>query len=144
MLARTLRTFWPFGLAAAATFMVTSCSRKQENTYQGYIEGKFVYVASPQSGRLDRLAVKRGEMIEAGHPLFEFDNQPEADEVKQAEHLLRTSQWRLADLQKGKRPAEVDVTRAQWMQALAEKKEADQILASDQAQYRAGGIRKRS
>ena len=140
MVARTLRSLRPFGLAAAATLMVTGCSRKQVNTYQGYIEGKFVYVASPQSGRLDLLSVTRGETIEAGHPLFEFDNEPEADEVRQAEHLLRTSQWRLADLQKGKRPAEVDVTRAQLMQALAGKKEADQILASDQAQYRAGGI----
>ena len=120
--------------------MVTGCSRKQVNTYQGYIEGKFVYVASPQSGRLDHLSVTRGETIEAGHPLFQFDNEPEADEVRQAEHVLRTSQSRLADLQKGKRPAEVDVTRAQLMQALAEKKQADQILASDQAQYRAGGI----
>ena len=31
-------------------------------------------------------------------------------------------------------------TRAQLMQALAGKKEADQILASDEAQYLAGGI----
>ena len=81
MVARTLRSLRPFGLAAAATLMVTGCSRKQVNTYQGYIEGKFVYVASPQSGRLDHLSVTRGETIEAGHPLFEFDNEPEADEV---------------------------------------------------------------
>ena len=37
-------------------------------------------------------------------------------------------------------PAEVDVTRAQLVQAVAEKKQADEILTSDEAQYRAGGI----
>jgi len=56
MLTRTLGSFRPFGLAAAATLMVAGCSRKQVNTYQGHIEGKLVYVASPQGGRLDREA----------------------------------------------------------------------------------------
>ncbi len=84
MVAPILRSFRPLAFAAAAALVVTGCSRKQADTYQGYIEGRFVYVASPQSGRLDRLSVTRGETIEAGHPLFEFDNEPEADEVTQA------------------------------------------------------------
>jgi HlyD family secretion protein len=130
------------GVALAATVAVVliGCAHKQANTYQGYVEGKFVYVSSAESGRLDRLSVTRGDTIDVGHPLFALDNEPEADEVHQAEQLLRTSRSRLADLETGKRPAEVDVTRAQLMQALAEKKQADQILASDEAQYGAGGI----
>ncbi|MGO8720013.1 MAG: hypothetical protein ACLQMO_12455 [Acidobacteriaceae bacterium] len=47
-----------------------------------------------ESGRLDHLSVTHGETIDAGHPLFQLDNQPEADEVRQAEHLLRTSRSR--------------------------------------------------
>ncbi|MGC2636121.1 MAG: HlyD family efflux transporter periplasmic adaptor subunit [Acidobacteriaceae bacterium] len=141
MLARrTLRRFKPFGFAVAAMLPASGCARKQVNTYQGYIEGKFVYVASPESGRLEGLSVTRGETIDAGHPLFRLDNEPEADGMHQAEQLLRNSRSRLADLETGKRPAEIDVTRAQLMQALAEKEQADQILASDEAQYRAGGI----
>ena len=137
---QAIKRFTSVGLATVATLTVGGCSRRQANTYQGYIEGKFVYVASPESGRLDHLSVTRGETIDAGHALFALDNEPEADELRQAEQLLRTSQSRLADLETGKRPAEVDVTRAQLMQALADKKQADQILASDEAQYRAGGI----
>jgi HlyD family secretion protein len=136
----TLKMVTPAGLAAAAAFMVGGCSHKHLNSYQGYIEGRFVYVSSPQSGRLEGVSVTRGETIAAGHPLFQLENEPEADEVHQAEQLLRTSGSRLADLQTGKRPAEVDVTRAQLMQALSEKEQAEQILASDQAQYHAGGI----
>ncbi|HVC46263.1 MAG TPA: HlyD family efflux transporter periplasmic adaptor subunit [Terracidiphilus sp.] len=128
------------GLAAAVTLVVAGCSRGHVDRYQGYIEGRFVYVSSPESGRLDHLSVTRGQTIEAGHPLFELDKDPEVAEMSEAEHQLRTSEARLRDLRTGKRPAEVDVTRAQLTQAIAAKVQADQILAIDQAQYHAGGI----
>ena len=138
----TIRTIASLGIAAAAIYMMTGCKQKQADSYQGYIEGKFVYVASPQSGRLYQVSVVRGDSVDLGRPLFKLDNEPEADQVRQAERLLETSQSRLADLQTGKRPAEVEVTRAQLLEAQTEMKQARQILASDQAQYHAGGIPK--
>lgn len=137
---RTFMRLAPFTLAVAAALSTAGCAHKRADTWQGYTEGRFVYVSSPESGRLDHLSVTRGETISVGDPLFQLDNEPEADGVRQAEQLLRTSQSRLTDLETGKRPAEVDVTRAQLKQALAGKKQAEQILASDEAQYRAGGI----
>jgi HlyD family secretion protein len=128
------------GSALIAALAATGCSHPPANMYQGYIEGKFVYVASPQSGRLDRLAVARGETVAVKQPLFAFDREPEASVVRNAQRLLESSQSRLADLETGKRPPEIDVTRAQLMQALAQKKQADQLLASDKKQYAAGGI----
>jgi HlyD family secretion protein len=136
----TIRTIASLGVAAAAICMMAGCKQKPPDSYQGYVEGKFVYVASPQSGRLDHLTVARGDSVDGGRLLFMLDNEPEADEMRQAEQLFKTSRSRLADLQTGKRPAEVDVTRAQLLQAQAEEKQAEQILASDQAQYHAGGI----
>lgn len=128
------------GSVLAAAIAATGCSHQPANTYQGYIEGKFVYVASPQSGRLEHLAVARGDTVTVKQPLFAFDRDPEASAVRNAQRLLESSQSRLADLETGKRPPEIDVTRAQLMQALAEKKQADQILDSDKKQYQAGGI----
>ncbi len=58
----------PLALAAVVALALAGCSRKSTNTYQGYVEGKFVYVASPQSGRLDHLSVARGETIAISHP----------------------------------------------------------------------------
>ena len=127
-------------IAAAAFVFMPGCAKKSTNTYQGYIEGKFVYVASPQSGRLDQVDVARGDTVAAGHPLFALDDEPEASEMRTAEQVLRSSESRLNDLETGKRPAEVDVTRAELEQAVAEKKQADEILASDEAQFKAGGI----
>jgi len=124
----------------AAAILTAGCSRQRVVDYQGYVEGKFVYVSSPQSGRLDHLLVTRGETIAAGHALFAFDREPEASAARDAQKVLRASESRLEDLKTGKRPAEIEVTRAQLTQALAEKKQAGAILASYQVQYNAGGI----
>ncbi len=127
-------------VAAMALVWVAGCTRKPTNSYQGYIEGKFVYVASPQSGRLEQLDVTRGQTVALGHPLFALDDEPEASEERTAAQVLQSSQSRLSDLETGKRPAEIDVTRAQLAQAAADQKAADEILASDRAQFQAGGI----
>ncbi|MGA7525365.1 MAG: HlyD family efflux transporter periplasmic adaptor subunit [Acidobacteriaceae bacterium] len=127
-------------LVLPVALFTAGCSRQRPIAYQGYVEGKFVYVASPESGRLERISVARGETIEQGHPLFGLDADPEASAARQAQQALRSSESRLTDLETGKRPAEIEVTRTQLMQALAENKQAEQILHSDQAQYRAGGI----
>lgn len=128
------------GSTLAVTLGAAGCSHQVTNSYQGYIEGKFVYVASPESGRLDHLAVTRGDTVAVNQPLFAFDREPEASAVRNAQRLLESSQSRLADLETGKRPPEIDVTRAQLMQALAQQKQADQILESDKKQFAAGGI----
>jgi HlyD family secretion protein len=127
-------------LTAGVTIIASGCARRPADTYQGYVEGKFVYVASPQSGRLDHLAVTRGETVAVGRSLFDLDDEPEASAEHQAQWLLSASESRLSDLQTGKRPPEIDVTRAQLLQALAEKKQADDLFASEQQQYRAGGV----
>ena len=38
--------------------------------FQGYVEGEFVYVASPLGGQLDALSVQRGQQVTSGQPLF--------------------------------------------------------------------------
>lgn len=128
------------GLIVGLAMTLPGCSRKPTNSYQGYVEGKFVYVASPQAGRLTHLAVSRGDTIAVSHPLFSLDQQPEAAAARQAEQLLRESEARLKDLRTGKRPPEIDVTRAQLMQALAEKNKSVDILKSYESQYTAGGV----
>lgn len=116
------------------------CSRHSAATYEGYAEGKFVYVASPQGGRLTHLSVARGETIGVSHPLFSLDNEPEASAMRQTEESLRLSQARLADLQTGKRTPEIDVTRAQLRQAEAERQKSVDLLKSYESQYAAGGV----
>jgi HlyD family secretion protein len=119
---------------------LASCAHQQANTYQGYVEGKFVYVASPQAGRLDRLSVARGDTISTNHPLFTLDNEPEASGEAQAREFLRADEARLADLRTGKRPPEKDAIAAQLAQAKVEHQRAVDLLKSYESQYAAGGV----
>ena len=75
-------------LLAALLLSFAGCAQKPTNTYQGYVEGKFVYVASPEAGRLDRLSVARGDTIATNHPLFALDDEPEASAEAQEQRVL--------------------------------------------------------
>ncbi|MFZ5806021.1 MAG: HlyD family secretion protein [Verrucomicrobiota bacterium] len=59
---------------------------------QGYIEGEFVYVASPVGGRLEKLFVKRGETVSANQPLFALDPQVETQAQAEAAARLRDAE----------------------------------------------------
>jgi HlyD family secretion protein len=57
--------------------MVGGCSDPPQNRFQGYVEGEFVYIASPLAGTLQSLHVRRGDQVNTGDPLFALDETPE-------------------------------------------------------------------
>jgi len=107
-------------LALAGSF--AGCSRSAPDSFQGYIEGEYVYVAAPLGGALSNLLVARGDTVKIGQPLFELDRQPEADNLQQAKKDLSQTQARLADLEKGSRPSELASLEAQLERAQANLK----------------------
>jgi HlyD family secretion protein len=86
---------WTGGLALAAVFLA-GCSPDPANTFQGYIEGEYVHVASPLGGALTNLAVARGDEVKAGQLLFELERGSEAATVQQAEKNLTQAKTSLA------------------------------------------------
>lgn len=124
----------------AVTF--AGCGREGHAAWQGYVEGEFVYLASSQSGTLTQLSVQRGQMIAADAPVFELESVDERAALQQAQHQLAAARAQLADLLTGKRPPEVNVTKAQLAQVVANARKAALQLTRDEAQYRAGGIPK--
>src|SRR5262245_12782781 len=127
-------------LALAAGAGLLACGRGERSTYQGYVEGEFVHVASGVGGRLQKLLVRRGETVAAEAPLFELEGRQEAAAVRQASEALGAAGATLADLETGKRRAEVEVSRAQLDQARAAEKRSAAQRARDEAQFEAGGI----
>ena len=83
------------GLTLAGIF-VTGCSPDSSNVFQGYIEGEYVYVASPLGGTLQNLAVARGHQVEAGQRLFQLERRSEADAARQASNNLAQAKANLA------------------------------------------------
>nr|WP_196774805.1 HlyD family efflux transporter periplasmic adaptor subunit [Burkholderia cepacia] len=129
-------------LLLAAGIALAACGQRADEraTYQGYVEGEFVYLSSSQSGTLTQLAVQRGQSVAANTPAFALEAVSETAALLQAQHQLAAARAQLADLRTGKRPPEVNVTKAQLAQALAQAGKAADQLARDERQYRAGGI----
>ena len=107
------------GLLALAVLTFAGCTRQETGTYQGYLEGEFVYLASPLAGRLDKLAVQKGAFVTAGTPLFTLEQGAELAKLREAAERSRQAQARLADLRKGQRPSELAALEARLAQAHA-------------------------
>lgn len=143
MQQRSARRFHQTAAALTASCIaLAACSPSRDNVWQGYVEGEYVAIASSQSGRLDRLAVVRGQQIAIGTSLFALESGAETAARQQAQRQLQSAEAQLADIQSGKRPQEVGVTQAQLLQAQAIATKAQLQLARDETQYRAGGIAK--
>ncbi|CAB3793234.1 HlyD family secretion protein [Pararobbsia alpina] len=138
-MCRSLQTFVCLLFAAA---VLEGCSPRENNVYQGYVEGEFVYLGSSQSGKLTQLWVARGQTVKASAPVFTLESVDEAAALLQAQQQLAAMRAQLADIQTGKRAPEVNVNKAQLAQAVANARKASLQLARDEAQFRVGGIAK--
>jgi HlyD family secretion protein len=114
---------------ALAAALLAGCSAGSSGTFQGYIEGEYVYVAAPLGGSLTNLAVARGDSVKAGQLLFELERGSEAAAVAQAEKNLAQAKSQLEDLTKGKRPTEIASLEAQLERAKANLKLSNDQLA---------------
>lgn len=129
----------PLAALVCATAL-TGCGNDAPAGWQGYVEGEFVSVASPFAGRLERLSVERGQQVAGGAPLFVLESDDERAARQQAAEQLRAAEAQLADLKTGKRPVEVEVSRAQLAQAQAAAARSAAQAKRDQSQYDIGGI----
>ena len=113
------RVLFYIGCALVVLVTLASCSSHPSNRVQGYVEGEFIYVASPFAGQLESLFVQRGQWVKAGDPLFALDRQPEKDTRDQAADELAQARSNLEDAKKPKRPTEIESIKAQLEQAQA-------------------------
>jgi HlyD family secretion protein len=86
---------------------------------QGYVEGEFVYIASPLAGTLGSLYVQRGAQVKNNDPLFALESVSEKAIRYEAERRLAQARANLEDAKKGKRPSEIESIEAQLRQARA-------------------------
>jgi len=93
-------------------------------TLSGYIEGEPLYLASPVSGALADIALRRGDQVAAGQTLFTVDPRQLAAATVQAQSELAAAQAQAADARKGQRPVELAVFDAEIAAAEAQLRDA--------------------
>lgn len=106
-------------LLAPALAALLACDRGTPDTWQGYVEAEYTYVAPLDSGRIIALGVARGDQVNAGQPLFALEDDAERAARDQAAAELAQAAADLADLQKGERPEDLAIIQAQLDKARA-------------------------
>ena len=129
---------WVGGLVFAALCLLAGCDRPQRDVVQGYVEGEFVYVASPLAGALESLFVQRGSQINAGDSLFALECGAETAAQAQAAKRLEEGRARLDDAKKGKRPPEIEAIEAQLKQSRAALELSEKEIVRQSNLFRSG------
>ena len=119
-------------LLALVALLTSACSDPHANSWSGYAEGDYVYVAAPLGGRLETVAVVAGQTVSKGAPLFQLEAESERAARAEAARRLASATAQAADLDSGKRSAEIAVLRAQLTQAQASAQLAGDDLARQQ------------
>jgi HlyD family secretion protein len=123
-----------------AILALGGCSGSSSKSWQGYLEGDYVYVSSPLAGRLYKLSVTKGSRVTEGTPLFELERAAEADALRQAGQQLQAAKDQLADLEKGSRPEEIAALEARLGEARASAELSQLDLARQEALFKADAI----
>lgn len=130
-----------FGMGAAIAMMCATagCGGSASDRLQGYIEGAFVYVASPLAGALEKLHVQRGAQVNSGDPLFALESIAEKAARDEAERRLIQARATLEDARKGRRPSEIQSIEAQLKQAQAALQLSEKEMVRQETLLKAAG-----
>jgi HlyD family secretion protein len=107
-------------LALLAAAALSGCAKHDDSGWSGYVEGDYVYVAAPLGGTLETLAVRRGQQVTRGAPLFSLESESERAASGEAAARAAAAQAQARNTEKGRRPTEIAVSQAQLAQARTE------------------------
>lgn len=89
------------------------------NSYQGYVEGEYLYLSAPQAGYLKTLDTARGTRVDAGQTVFVIDADPDSETLAEAEAREYSAQHKLQNLKQPRRPTEIAALEANLRAAQA-------------------------
>jgi HlyD family secretion protein len=107
-------------VCALCAVLVAACNPAPPAlVYQGYVEADLVDISAPLAGKVETLAVVRGQQVEAGAALFRLEDTPERAAAAAANARLEAAQARLDNLLASRRDPELQALRAQASSARA-------------------------
>ncbi|MBL8484815.1 MAG: HlyD family efflux transporter periplasmic adaptor subunit, partial [Rhodocyclaceae bacterium] len=112
-----------------------ACRQDEAPAWQGYAEGEYLRVASPYAGRLDTLAVARGQQVAPGAALFELEHASEQAALDEALARAQSARARLSNLEGARRTPEIAALDAQVAAARAALTLSSEQLRQQQDLY---------
>jgi HlyD family secretion protein len=102
------------------TLALAACGNANNGRLQGWVEGDFVFVGPDEAGRVETLAVREGDTVAAGAPLFAVDAELQQSDLNNAIAQVAEARARLERLEAAQqRREEVAVLEAQERRAEA-------------------------
>ncbi|MGE0753278.1 MAG: HlyD family secretion protein [Variibacter sp.] len=107
-------------VALVAALALGACSNKVEQDFQGWVEADLVFSGPDDPGRVETLAVREGDTVKEGAPLYTVDADLQKADLAANEAAVAEAKARLARAEaQQQRPAEVAVLESQQERAEA-------------------------
>lgn len=110
----------PDWLIAVIALVYPQIEAPPPHSYNGYIEGDYVYAAAASSGRITDISVTEGAAVTEGTVLFRLDATQQEAALRAAQAQVAQAQAVLDNLLTGSREAETEVIRAELARAETE------------------------
>jgi HlyD family secretion protein len=120
--------------------IIAACSDVEERSFQGYVEGDYLYLAAPSAGYLNSLNVDRGSYAMAGTIVFSLDNEPEQFELSEAEAGVVSAKEKVTNLEQPRRKPEIAEREAELRSKEANLEFSEAQLKRFEALVRKGFI----
>src|SRR5437868_13626448 len=75
--------------------LLSACSKPEERKYQGWVEADLIFISPDENGRIETLAVREGDRVEAGALLFNLDADLQKADVMQIEATVTNAKQAL-------------------------------------------------
>jgi HlyD family secretion protein len=121
-------------LGILVALLLGACGSSDQAHYQGWVEADLLFIAPDDAGRVERLAVRTGDMVAGGAALFTVDTDIQESDMRAGAAAVAEAKARLARLEAAQqRPAEVAVLEAQLHRVEASLKLSTAELERQQA-----------
>src|SRR6266436_3924496 len=79
-------------LALLASFVLAACNNGKVPTFQGWVEAELIFVGPDETGRIQTLAVRQGDRVERGAPLFTLDDDLQLADLAMQQAAVKNAQ----------------------------------------------------